>query len=77
MKKRKLVRMGIAGAIGILSLVGCKLIQEEIEEIDPSINQNECVYGPPPEDEFDPADNENEDVYGPPVEEVYEENTTE
>lgn len=68
MKKKNLIRIGIAGVIGLLSLAGCDLIQHETdpEELDPSINQNECVYGPPPEDIFKPENNMNEDVYGPP-----------
>ncbi len=52
---------------------------------DPSSNEIECVYGPPPEDvdaeetandsddtpseTFDPSENELADVYGPPLDE--------
>lgn len=67
MKKRNLIRIGLAGALGMIALAGCNLVKEENDDFDPSINQNEDVYGPPIED-FDPSDNINEDVYGPPLE---------
>ena len=49
---------------------------------EPSQNEIECVYGPPPEDVedngsdddlddvFDPSSNEQADVYGPPIDDV-------